>query len=163
MSNESLSTLELERCLKQAFPIANQGSPLTHEECVELRSMLIGIRSSDFQCALVQVLLDLVRTHSGRAGASLNAEEVVRFFDVHADSSSLEALESYDPKREKETDRLLENAKIESLASLNPDQSRTIADWLVVAKNWGDLAWYKDEVESAIAYWSKRAAEGESS
>jgi hypothetical protein len=145
--------------IKTAFPRAFQSPGMTHSECVQLRPKLIAISAVGFEQAFAQVLLDLVESHTGRAGQPENAEEVVRFLDVQDDSSCLENLPGYSRERERETDKLLAGGKIESLADITPQQAKVVMEWLEAAKNWPDLAWYRDEVESALAYWSKRAAE----
>lgn len=131
---------------------------MTHQECVQLRPSLIAIGVDGFEEALAQVLLDLVETHTGKAGQSENAEEVVRFLDVQDDSSYLETLPGYNRERERETSKLLRDAKAESLADISQQQAEVLVAWLDAAKDWPDLSWYREEVESALAYWQKRAA-----
>lgn len=143
--------------IKSAFPRAFQGGRIPHSECVQLRPSLIAISADGFEEALAQVLLDLVETHSGRLGQSENAEEVVRFLDVQDDSSCLEKLPDYNRERERETSELLFDAKVESFADLSQQQAEVLAAWLNAAKDWPELSWYRDEIESALAYWRKRA------
>jgi hypothetical protein len=147
----------LNQKIKVAFPRAFQGRRMTHAECVQLRPSLIAINKDGFEEALAQVLLDLVETHAGKAGQSENAEEVVRFLDVQDDSSCLENLPGYDRERERDTSELLQDAKIELLAKISQQQAEVLVAWLNAAKDWPDLSWYRDEVESALAYWRKRA------
>ena len=152
----------LEQAIKVGFPDAFKGKLLSHEECVELRPRLIAVSAGDFESCLAQVLLDLVQTHTGRAGESEYAEEVVRFLDVESDSERLDVLEnhlpSYDRMSERQEDAFLKNAKLQSLANISPAQAKLLAEWLDAAKQWPDLAWYKEEIESARAYWSQRNA-----
>lgn len=132
---------------------------MTHSECVQLRPRLIAISADGFEKALAQVLLDLVETHTGKTGQSENAEEVVRFLDVQDDSSCLDRLPGYNHDQESETSKLLHDAKVESLADISRQQAEVLAAWLNEAKDWPDLSWYRDEIESALAYWRKRAAQ----
>jgi hypothetical protein len=131
---------------------------MTHSECVQLRPRLIAISSEGFEEALAQVLLDLIETHTGKAGQSENAEEVVRFLDVQDDSSCLEGVPDKTREQELETSMLLREAKVESLADVSLQQAEVLIAWLTAAKDWSDLSWYRDEIESGLAYWQKRTA-----
>jgi len=141
-----------------AFPRAFQGRRMTHSECVELRSRLIAISPDTFEEALAQVLLDLVESRTGKPGQSEGTEEVLRFLDVNDDSSGLESLPGYNPGQHFETSKELEEAKLESLMDVTQEQAEVLAAWLNEAKDWPELSWYCDEIESALAYWTKRAA-----
>jgi hypothetical protein len=158
MNSHPLSEVTLIQKIKTAFPQAFQAYRMTHSECVQLRPRLIAIRAEDFEEAFAQVLLDLVETHTGKAGQSENAEEVVRFLDVQDDPSGLEILPGYDIEQEQEMTRILQEAKVRSLAHVSKEQAEVLVAWLNAAKDWPDLAWYRDEIQSALAYWQKRAA-----
>ena len=157
MSRHNSAETVLSQRIKAAFPRAFQSRRMTHSECVQLRPSLIAISTDGFEEALAQVLLDLVETRTGKAGQSENAEEVVRFLDVQDDSTCLESLPGYSRERERETDKMLEEAKLESLADITGQQAGVLVEWLNTAKSWPDLSWYHDEIDSALAYWTKRA------
>jgi len=147
----------LRQQIKDAFPRAFQGRRMTHSECVHLRSRLIAISPDGFEGALAQVLLDLVETHTGKPGRSENAEEAVRFLDVQDDYSYIGSLPGYDAEREGELSKMLKEAKVKSLASITRQQAEVLVAWLNAAKGWPDLSLDRDEIESALAYWQKRA------
>jgi hypothetical protein len=157
MNHHISPEVELSQRIKAAFPRAFQGRRMTHLECVQLRPRLIAISSDGFEESLAQVLLDLIESHTGKAGQSENAEEVVRFLNVQDDSSCLESLPGYNREQELETSKILQEAKVESLADVSQQQAEVLIAWLNAAKNWPDLSWYRDEVQSALAYWQKRA------
>jgi hypothetical protein len=127
---------------------------------VHLRSRLSAISADGFEEALAQVLLDLVETHTGKAGETEDAEEVVRFLNVQEDTSYVEGLPGSIREHEREISKALEEAKVDSLSDLNLEQAGVVVEWLNAAKIWRDLSWYHDEIDSALAYWTRRAASG---
>lgn len=147
---------ELALQIKEAFPKAFQGPQMSHQECVGLRARLIAVDAEGFEAALAQILLDLLNSHTGQAGGSENAEEVIRFLDVAENSECLKSLPGHNPEERATTDSLLRNAKIESLADIDAKQADVLVAWLEAAREWPDLSWYRDEVSSAIGYWRGR-------
>lgn len=122
----------LEQKIKTAFPVAFKDSGLTHDECVYLRPRLISLTKEYFDEVFAQVLLDLVETHTGDPGSPEYVESVVQFLDIDGDGHLFDF-------------------------NFNNEQAETIVEWLKTAKEWPDLKFDIDEVESALSYWTKRA------
>jgi hypothetical protein len=166
-----LSTIEKERvrkALREAFSAWHSNpdySPLTHDECRDMRSSLVSIRTEDIPYVLPQVLEDLLDTHTGRSGNSEYAESVVRFLDVRTTAIDGEFVrdrwgnEVFDRVRAQEEE--LRSDKYSALTNITAPQAAAICEWLRYARTWADLEWNIDQVDSAASYWKGRSQAGQ--
>jgi hypothetical protein len=157
MNHHSSFEMVIGQKIKTAFPKAFKKKRMTHLECVRLRPRLIAVSEDGFEEALAQVLLDLIETHTEKMGQSEDAEEVIRFLNVDEDLTCLESLPGYNDKNEHFLGGQLRSAKVASLADINSLQAGILVEWLKAVKSWPDMSWYRDEVEAALVYWTKRA------
>ena len=134
---------------------------LEHEQCLDMRARLFTVKAEDREYFLPQVLEDLLDTHTGEPGRSEDVESVVDFLDVPTLPIDLElvkqkwggeVLEKFS-----KDDQELRARKEPMFARVTTEQAQAICAWLQYAKNWGDLEWNTDSVESALSYWLKRA------
>jgi hypothetical protein len=51
----------------------------------------------------------------------------------------------------------LRSEKYTALEHITPLQARALCEWLKYARRWADLEWNIEQVDSAYAYWTKRA------
>ena len=142
-------------------------SPLTHDECRDMRSILVSIHTEDIPYVLPQVLEDLLDIHTGRPGNSEYAESVVRFLDVPTITIDGEFVrdrwgsEVFDRVRAQEEE--LRSDKYSALADITASQAAALCEWLRYARTWADLEWETDHVDSAYNYWNDRARTGQAS
>jgi hypothetical protein len=126
-----------------------------------MRTKLFSVRTEDIDYFLPQVLEDLLDTHTSKPGNSEEAETVVDFLDVPTIRLDAEFLiDRYGKEvlgRMRSQEEELRSAKNSSLSSITAIQAKALCAWLQYARTWADLEWNTEEVDSAYAYWSKRA------
>ena len=162
-----LAVIEKERvrrALREAFAGWRkdpESLPLTHEQCVDMRTKLLSVRSEDIPYCLPQILEDLLDTHTGKPGNPDYAESVVDFLDVPTVSLDADFLtdrfgkEGFENTRAQEED--LRSVKYSQLSGITTIQARALCEWLKYARTWSDLEWDIEQLDSAYAYWSDRA------
>ncbi|HMS84894.1 MAG TPA: hypothetical protein PKD12_14695 [Nitrospira sp.] len=152
------------RVLKDAFAEwrADLTNPiLTHDECLDMRTKLLSVHVEDVECFLSQVLEDLLDTHTGKASNSEDVESVVDFLDVPTSGNDVQFWkERLDRERFEHMLNLEEELRSEKYTTfkhITPLQARALCAWLEYARTWADLEWNIEQVNSALAYWTKRA------
>ena len=149
--------------LRKAFGLSTRSDLrlMTHDQAVATRSELIALDPTVLTLRLGEVLDDLILTHTGRAGDSEYAEDVVLFLDLDPNDASEAACHDIsDPifseqmrREERRICAIISN----NLSQLTSEQAAAIADWLLLAMEWEDMRWYRPRIVSAHEYWSKRA------
>src|SRR6266487_6999780 len=84
---------QVRKLLQEAFPRVEKNraiTPLSHNECIHLRSRLSMLSDKDLPIVLCQVLEDLLDTHTGQLGRSQDAEAVVQYLNVLVHGTDLE-------------------------------------------------------------------------
>lgn len=154
------------RLIKEAFPPVNARKdlrPLSHDECVHMRSRLALLRNEDLPFYLRQILEDLLDTHTGRAGESEDAEAVVQHLNVLVEGTDLETIRdqlgSAVLQQTLVEENYLRSSLAEAYASFTRQQALAISKWLELARGWEDLKWDQDDIEAALRYWRHRAAD----
>jgi hypothetical protein len=148
--------------LRSAFPPVGERKdlrPLTHEECVEMRSGIISLEREYIQYYLPQILIDLIETH---VKTSVNdSADLVRILDLTMDNMNYDAVERLWGRQGVEDTHKQESElrrwKTEMYASFSSEQAHAICKWLELAKSWEDLQLYQKDVDAALRYWRKRA------
>lgn len=149
------------QALREAFPDWHadpDGLQLTHEQCLDMRTKLLSVRSEDICYFLPQILEDLLDSHTGKAGNSEDVESVVDFLDVPTVSIDADILkdrlgkEGFQKVRFQEEE--LRSGKYSLLSGITSIQARALCAWLSYARTWADLEWDIDQVESASRYWN---------
>jgi hypothetical protein len=116
---------------------------------------MVMLRDLDVKERLPQVLIDLVDTHTDDFRNTENVEEVIWL---------LAPVDAWEPdSRHPEMPQLnidkgyLATEKAKLFASFSEKQAAAIAFWLQSAIEWGDLALRRDQVASALRYWTHKA------
>jgi hypothetical protein len=150
--------------LRNAFPKMQDRADLktlSHEGCLYMRSRLTSICSRDLPYYLVQVLVDATNTHTGDFCNSEDAEAIVRYLNVMAheidpalfkDALSKEQTSKITSDRE-----YLSVLKQKTFEPFTKEQASAICEWLEDARNWPELKWNQDQVESALKYWKTKS------
>lgn len=157
-------TAEVGILLREAFPSVAERSdlrPLTHEECVSMRSELPSLSDRDLPFYIRQVLEDLLDTRTGQVGNTEDAHAVIRWLDVPHGGIDLKIIEEIYGKdglrRHLEDEEFLKHAGRQAFASFTIKQANAISKWLELAKMWPEMKWYDEEIDSALTYWRARA------
>jgi hypothetical protein len=155
---------QVRRALREAFSgwQTNPDVPvLTHDECLDMRTKLLSVRIEDLDHCLPQVLEDLLDTHTGKPGNSEDVESVVDFLDVPTTGNDKhfwkERLDQERFEHMLNIEEELRSEKYTALEQVTPLQARALCEWLKYARTWADLEWNIEQVDSAHAYWTKRA------
>jgi hypothetical protein len=155
---------EVRKSLHEAFPSLIERrdlTPLTHEECVDMRSRLPSLSESDLPFFLVQVLEDLLDNPPGRFSDARDAEAVVQWLDVSrrgTDLLSIEEVYGKEGLKKAVNDEIyLHQASEEAFGSFTAQQASAICRWLEHIKAWREMKWYEKYIGSALAYWRTRS------
>ncbi|HEX4122317.1 MAG TPA: hypothetical protein VH619_17000 [Verrucomicrobiae bacterium] len=149
---------QVRELLLDCFPI-DRRKRMSHEDCVQLRSRLISLRSEDVPGALADVLEDLLETHSTDPN---DAEAVIRYLNASGEGTDMEFIrkqwgdEALD--KAKTDEKILRTAKMNEFACLDKKQAQAIVEWLTVAKTWPELRGYTSQADAALAYWRARSS-----
>lgn len=155
---------EVRRVLREAFSDWRNNPdnpPLAHNQCLDMRTKLLSIRTEDIDYFLPQILEDLLDTHTNKPDNSEDVESVIDFLDVPTVSSDGAVLkerlgrEGLEGVRNQEEE--LRSEKYSALAHITPVQAKALCAWFKYARTWDDLEWNIDLVDSAYAYWNGRA------
>jgi len=155
---------QVRRILREAFSdwrADPDNPPLTHHQCLDMRTKLLSVQKEDIDYFLPQVLEDLLDTHTGSAEISEDVESVVDFLDVPTISNDGEVLkerlgrEGFEGVRSQEEE--LRSEKYSAVAHITSHQASALCEWLKYARTWSDLEWNIEQVDSAYAYWNSRA------
>jgi hypothetical protein len=141
--------------------------PLSHKECVEMRSRLISVVSSDLKFYLREVLEDLLRSDeelsaAPRKDGHSNIEDVVRYLDPQGGKLDYGFIESIYGKAGVEKfssdEAVLLKEKLEDFRPFSKQEAAAISAWLTHVSSWPSLQDYIDAVRGALAFWNHRAA-----
>jgi hypothetical protein len=155
------------KLLREAFPSLAERrdlTPLTHQECVAMRSQMPALSDRDLPFCLREVLEDLLDSHTGKIGDTEDAEAVVQWLDVSRAGADLKAIEEIygedGLKKYLQDQEFLKQAGQEAFASFTPDQANAISEWLKHANEWPEMKWYEADFNSALVYWQSRVRQG---
>lgn len=150
--------------IRSAFKEANPSSnnkPISHQECIDLRSDLCGLGSDRLLIYLPQVLDDLLDTHTNKPGLSEGAEEVVRYLNVLREGTDLDFVQKHwGPEALHKTlqdEKYLREEALKDFNSFTREHAFAIWKWLEFARNWQDLEWDIKHIDAAICYWEARS------
>ena len=151
---------QVRKLLREAFPSVGERkdlTPLTHDQCIHMRSRLAMVTDENLPVYVLQILEDLLDTHTGRLGDSEDAETVVQHLNVLVQGTDLEIIkEMYGEKglaKTLEVEEDLRQSKIKVYASFTKEQANAICRWLEHVRAWPELKWYVGEIDAALAYW----------
>jgi hypothetical protein len=150
-----MNTFRIKDQLRRAFGGESQRiSPLSHDECLQLRRKLISLDAASLQITLPQVLIDLVDTHTSDYRDPQDVEEVVRFLDANppTELDSLRHPES--PKVEIDV-VALSREKAALFEVFSSEQINAISSWLQLAKHWPEMQLRPEDMRSAVEYWER--------
>ncbi len=162
-NNQTPDKEQVRKLLRKAFPNLserNDLTPLSHDECIHMRSRLGMLSDKDLPFYVFQILEDLLDTHTGRLGDSEDAETVVQCLNVLVQGTDLETIkEMYGEDglaKTLEDEKFIRQSKQKSFASFTKEQANAICKWLEHAQVWAELKWYLKEIDAALAYWRFR-------
>ena len=141
--------------IRMSFPSITERvdlNPLSHSECVYMRSHISMVSDDDIVYYIRQLFEDLLDTHTGILGKSEDAEAVIQFLNVSSDYETDEG----DGECGFADEQFLSNAKHKTFTRFTPSQAKAICAWLRFTKSWLELKWYVDDIQSAIDYWMER-------
>jgi len=144
--------------LRNAFPDDPRVPRLTHDECVQMRPRLIGLRNELLPAYLCQVMEDLFDHPGTHARDSDYAEFVVRILNVDCERP----IEIFNQNKvatvaDRPESVALRLARQDSFALITANQAEAICEWLQIARTWPTLEWDLDSVDAAYRYWKNRA------
>ncbi|MEN6625013.1 MAG: hypothetical protein ABFD69_02170 [Candidatus Sumerlaeia bacterium] len=174
--------------LYDAFPDlpCDDSSRITHEDCLEIRGLLHGIKDEDIAFVLKNVLIDLLDTHTIEEPHNVSADFVTQYldveglikesylglsdddldmlvtefqqrgFDAEAIKRKLTYIRNIDRKHVSDAEKRECMERIQLFSTFTPKQACAIYKWLELALEWEDLFYRKDEIESAMRYWGER-------
>jgi hypothetical protein len=116
--------------------------PPTHDVALIWRQDLYNYEPEEVQYMLPSILEDALDTHPGDDIENEAIELLVLEINPFSIDNDLIRLNRI---------RLFENFTLQ--------QSKAVCEWLRLARNWKDLAFYTDRVDGAIEYWCNRTAE----
>jgi hypothetical protein len=162
LGKDDMQIAAVKRLLQDAFPGQHERPDLSlssHQECVELRSRLIALRSEDLPFYLRDVLLDLLGTHGSKSGETEDAEYVTQYLNPagpQIDPDFIRRLYGEEGLAKHLSDQdLLKQDKLQEFQSFTSAQKGAICQWLRLARNWTELQPYADEIQQAIEWWEK--------
>ena len=154
---------KVRKLLRVAFPNVsdrNDLTPLSHDDCIYMRSRLATVADVDLPFYLVQILEDLLDTHTERVGDSEYAEAVVQFLNVLVQGTDLETIkEMYGEAGVSKTlqdENFIRQERQKAVAHFTKEQAFSICNWLESAYVWQDLKWYLSDIDAALTYWRMR-------
>jgi len=150
--------------LHAAFPrssIKHAFRPLSHAECVTMRTQLPSLDDTSLPFYIGEVLRDLIETHTSKVGESEDAETVVQYLNVLGSDKGFATLrETYGEDwwiRHTQDEEFLRNARLAAFRSFNSAQASAICSWLFLARTWPEMEWYLGDIDSACQYWRDHA------
>jgi hypothetical protein len=150
------SELEIKDLILGAFADESiEAINLNHQDCVIVRSQLIGLRDSDVKKLLPIVLIDLLETHTNNYANTEDSDAVIRLLTPVGLMLNEESDQEMGLTKAEEEYLAEGQAKLYSLFSSK--QAAAIAAWLETAQDWLDLLFCRDQIKMAYGYWSKRA------
>ena len=162
-TKQKLDKEQVRRALKKVFPMIKSRSdlrPLSHDECLHLRSRIATLSDKDLPFYVPQILEDLIDTHTGQLGNSEDAEAVVQHLNILVQGTDLETIRKmYGEEglsKALEDESFIRQSKKKSFAAFTKEQANAICQWLEHVRHWPELKWYSLEIDAAIAYWKNR-------
>jgi hypothetical protein len=147
--------------LNTAFP--REGSSLSHDDCVKLRSRLSMLSDDDLIICLPKVLEDLIDTHTNIPEESEYVEAVVQHLNVLVEGTDLNFIKEYwgqeSLAKTLSDEEVIRKEKEKTYSKFTVLQSLAIVKWLELAQDWLDLKWYREDVDRALLYWRSRATD----
>lgn len=137
-------------------------SPMTHNECIGMRTGIMTLRPEFVPYYLRQLLTDLLDTHEEHS--SRDTIDFIRVLDVLMEDANYVEQEKIwgkvNAEQSRNRDGCVRLAKKELFSSVTAEQAHVLCIWLDLTKTWDDLKLYGAEIKAARHYWEKRAAGG---